>query len=98
MMTRLFRYRLQLFELAKRTSVAEACRTFGVHRSSFSRWKRRVERHGPGAAAPARAAPAEDANALPAVGIASEARWGRGAAVRRAARLVGFPSASAGNR
>ncbi len=26
--------------------MAQACRTFGVHRSTFYRWKRRVERHG----------------------------------------------------
>ncbi len=39
-------YRLQLFDLAARSSVSEACRTFGVHRSTFYRWKRRIERHG----------------------------------------------------
>lgn len=43
---RLLGYRLQLFALAERTSVAEACRTFGVHRSTYYAWKRRVERHG----------------------------------------------------
>jgi transposase InsO family protein len=42
----LFGYRLQLFDYAARTSVSEACRTFGVHRSTFYRWKRMVERHG----------------------------------------------------
>ena len=41
----LFGYRLQLFDLAARTSVAHACRTFGVHRSTYYRWKRMVERH-----------------------------------------------------
>ena len=30
----LFGYRLQLFDLAGRTSVSHACRTFGVHRST----------------------------------------------------------------
>jgi transposase len=42
----LFGYRLQLFDHAARTSVSEACRTFGVHRSTFYRWKRMVDRHG----------------------------------------------------
>jgi hypothetical protein len=32
MLTRLFGYRLQLFDLDERITVAEACRTFGVHR------------------------------------------------------------------
>jgi hypothetical protein len=35
----LFGYRLQLFDLAARTTVAHACRTFGVHRSTYCRWK-----------------------------------------------------------
>jgi transposase len=42
----LFGYRLQLFDLAARTTVASACRTFGVHRSTYYRWKRQVERSG----------------------------------------------------
>jgi transposase InsO family protein len=42
----LFGYRLQLFDYAARTSVSEACRTFGVHRSTYYRWKRLVDRHG----------------------------------------------------
>jgi transposase len=42
----LFGYRLRLFERAARTSVSEACRTFGVHRSTYYRWRRQVERHG----------------------------------------------------
>jgi transposase InsO family protein len=42
----LFGYRLQLFDLAARTTVAHACRTFGVHRSTFYVWKRQVDRHG----------------------------------------------------
>ena len=42
----LFGYRLQLLDYAGRTSVSEACRTFGVHRSTFYRWKRLVDRHG----------------------------------------------------
>jgi transposase InsO family protein len=42
----LFGYRLQLFDLAGRIGVSAACRSFGVHRSSYYRWKRQVERHG----------------------------------------------------
>lgn len=42
----LFGYRLQLFDLAGRTSVAHACRVFGVHRSTYYRWKAQVDRQG----------------------------------------------------
>jgi transposase InsO family protein len=42
----LFGYRLQLFDLAGRIGVAGACRTFGVHRSTYYRWKREVDRYG----------------------------------------------------
>jgi transposase-like protein len=42
----LFGYRLQLLDYAARTSVSEACRTFGVHRSTFYRCRGMVERHG----------------------------------------------------
>jgi transposase InsO family protein len=42
----LFGYRLRVFDYAARTSVSEACRVFGIHRSTFYVWKRRVERHG----------------------------------------------------
>jgi transposase InsO family protein len=42
----LYGYRLQLFDLAARTTVSHACRTFGVHRSTFYVWKRQVDRHG----------------------------------------------------
>ena len=42
----LFGYRLQLFDLAGRTSVSHACRIFGVHRSPYYHWKRQVARHG----------------------------------------------------
>jgi transposase len=41
-----FGYRLQLFDLAGRVGVAAACRTFGVHRSTFYDWKRKVDRDG----------------------------------------------------
>jgi transposase InsO family protein len=42
----LFGYRLQLFDLAARTTVSHACPTFGVHRSTYYTWKRQVDRHG----------------------------------------------------
>jgi transposase InsO family protein len=42
----LFGYRLQLFTFAEQTSVSEACRTFGVHRSTYYAWRAKVERHG----------------------------------------------------
>src|SRR3954471_24607529 len=42
----LFGYRLQLFDLAARTTVSHVCRTFGVHRSTYYRWKAQVDRQG----------------------------------------------------
>jgi transposase-like protein len=59
----LFGYRLQRFDLAGRTSVSRACRTFGVHRSTYYAWKAQVDRQGlevlpTGAAAPEDAKPA----------------------------------------
>jgi transposase InsO family protein len=42
----LFGYRLRVFDYAARASVSEACRVFGIHRSTFYVWKRRAERHG----------------------------------------------------
>jgi transposase InsO family protein len=42
----LFGYRLQLFALASERGVSEACRLMGVHRSSYYRWKREVDRAG----------------------------------------------------
>ena len=42
----LFGYRLQLFDCAARNSVSEACRLFGIHRSTYYRWKAQVDRHG----------------------------------------------------
>src|SRR4051812_44689367 len=41
-----FGYRLQLFDLAARTTVIHACRTFGVHRSTYYRWKTQVAGQG----------------------------------------------------
>jgi transposase InsO family protein len=42
----LFGFRLRLFALADERGVSEACRLMGVHRSSYYRWKRQVDRHG----------------------------------------------------
>ena len=42
----LFGYRLQVFDLASRTTVARACRTFGIHRSTYYGWKRQLDRQG----------------------------------------------------
>ncbi len=39
----LFGYRQQLFAEAARTNVSAACRTFGVHRSTYYHWKRQVD-------------------------------------------------------
>jgi transposase InsO family protein len=42
----LFGFRLRLFDLAARDGVSEACRVFGIHRSTYYRWKGMVERSG----------------------------------------------------
>jgi transposase InsO family protein len=42
----LYRFRLQLFDHAREVGVSQACRTFGVHRSTYYRWKAMVERSG----------------------------------------------------
>ncbi len=42
----LFGYRLRVLDHAARTSVSEACRVFGIHRSTYYVWKRRVGHRG----------------------------------------------------
>lgn len=42
----LFGFRQALFAEAARTNVSEACRRFGIHRSTYYVWKRQVDRHG----------------------------------------------------
>ena len=42
----LYGYRLRLFALAGEIGVRAACRTMGVHPSTFYRWKKRVDRWG----------------------------------------------------
>src|SRR5213080_2679382 len=39
----IYHRRVRVMEHARRTSVSEACRTFGVSRTTFYRWQRRVE-------------------------------------------------------
>jgi transposase len=38
----LFGYRPRVLDYAGRTSVSEACRVFGIHRSTYYVWKRRL--------------------------------------------------------
>lgn len=42
----LYGFRLRLFDHAREVGVSQACRTFGVHRSTYYRWKAMVERSG----------------------------------------------------
>jgi transposase len=42
----LFGFRLRLFDRARQTSVSEACRVFGIHRSTYYRWRGPVLRSG----------------------------------------------------
>src|SRR3954452_12030591 len=39
----IYQRRVRVMEHARRTSVSEACRTFGVSRTTFYRWQHRVE-------------------------------------------------------
>lgn len=61
----LFGYRQQLFAEAARTNVSAACRTFGVHRSTYYAWKRQVDRHGLEMLRPRERRPPQMPNALP---------------------------------
>lgn len=42
----LFRFRVRVFALAHELGVAGACRLMGIHRSTYYRWKRQVDRFG----------------------------------------------------
>jgi transposase len=44
----LYGFRLRLFDHARVVGVSRACRTFGIHRSTYYRWKATVERSGIG--------------------------------------------------
>ena len=70
----LFGYRLQLFDLAAARRSAQACRLIGVHRSTYYRWKRQVDRTGLGDAEAAGAAAAADAQPALADGRAADRR------------------------
>jgi transposase InsO family protein len=63
----LFGYRLQLLDYAARTSVSKACRTSGVHRSTYYRWKHLVDRHGLGVLRPRERRKPRMPNQLPAM-------------------------------
>jgi transposase-like protein len=67
----LFGYRQQLFAEAARTSVSAACRTFGVHRSTYYAWKRQVDRHGLEMLRPRERRRPQMPNALPKAGSAT---------------------------
>ena len=42
----LYKHRVQLFALAQQIGVSRACQQLGFHRSTYYRWKPRLERHG----------------------------------------------------
>jgi transposase InsO family protein len=42
----LFAFRLRLLDVARERGVSEACRIFGIHRSTYYRWRHAVERSG----------------------------------------------------
>ena len=44
----LYGFRLRLFDHAREVGVSQACRTFGIHRSTYYRWKAMIERSGIG--------------------------------------------------
>ena len=44
----LYRFRLRVFAIAaERGNVRAACRAMGIHPSTYYRWKRQLDRHGP---------------------------------------------------
>jgi transposase InsO family protein len=61
----LFGYRLQLFDLAGRIGVSAACRTFGIHRSTYYAWKRQVDQGGLEMLRPRERRPPKMPNQLP---------------------------------
>ena len=84
----LFGYRQQLFAEAARTSVTEACRTFGVHRSTYYAWKRQVDRYGLEMLRPRERRRAEDAQP-------AARSWSRsGSSASRSPTRASGPSAS----
>src|SRR3954451_15601410 len=63
----IYHRRVRVMEHARRTSVSEACRTFGVSRTTFYRWQRRVEVGGLDALIPKGRRPPAMPNQTPAV-------------------------------
>lgn len=61
----LFGYRQALFAEAVRTNVSQACRRFGVHRSTYYAWKREVDRSGLEMLRPRERRPPKMPNQLP---------------------------------
>ncbi len=64
----IYQRRVRVMEHAKKTSVSEACRTFGVSRTTFYRWQQRIEAGGLDALMPKRPTPASDAEPDPGMG------------------------------
>ena len=95
----LYGYRLALFDLAARTTVSHACRTFGVHRSTYYAWKRQVDRHGLEMLRPRERRRPADAQPAFGVGRAADHRLlTRPSGSRSAAGGFGAPPAEMGRR
>jgi transposase InsO family protein len=62
----IYQRRVRVMEHARRTSVSDACRTFGVSRTTFYRWQRRVETGGLDALMPKGRRPPSMPNQTPA--------------------------------
>jgi transposase-like protein len=53
----LYRFRLRVFAIAAELgNVRAACRAMGIHPSTYYRWKRQLDRHGPEILRPGNAA------------------------------------------
>ena len=61
----IYHRRLHVLERAAKTNVSEACRVFGVSRTTFYRWKRLVDAHGLAALMPKDRRPPAMPNATP---------------------------------
>ena len=61
----IYRHRLRLFARAGQVGVSQACRELGFHRSTYYRWKARVEREGLGILRPRERRPPRMPNQTP---------------------------------
>jgi hypothetical protein len=61
----IYRNRVALFAHAERVGVSQACRDFGIHRSTYYRWRPRVKQWGVDALRPRERAQAADAEPGP---------------------------------